>query len=88
MAKRKAKRVTLDALADNPALLRTLAKGEKARLVRQFRRLFDILMRREFSRLERTRQLVEKWILGNSSIRAEKTPRRRLRALAGGKAKA
>jgi hypothetical protein len=81
MAKRKAKRVTLDALADNPELLRTLGKGEKARLVRRFRRLYDILVRREFVRLERTRQLVEDW---NQKAAAEKTPRRRLHALPGG----
>jgi hypothetical protein len=87
MAKRKATRVTLDALADNPNLLRALGKGEKARLVRQFRRLFDILMRRAFARHERTRQLVEEWSTATPPARAEKAPRRRLRALAGGKGK-
>lgn len=86
MAKRKAKPVTLDALAKNPALLRTLGKGERARLARRFRRLFDILVMREFDRLERTRQLVEEWSTGKPPARAEKAPRRRLRALDGGKA--
>lgn len=86
MVKRPAKPVTLDALARNPALLRTLKKGERTRLARRFRRLFDIWVMVEFERLENTRRLVEEWT-HNQAAGADRPPRRRLRALPGGKAK-
>src|SRR4029450_1225938 len=44
MAKRKAKPVTLDAIADDPDLLRTIGTEEIARLRRRFRDLFDIMV--------------------------------------------
>jgi hypothetical protein len=84
MAKRKAKPVTLDAIADNPDLLRTIGTEEIARLRRRFRELFDIMVLQELDRFDRTRQLIEEWNQKNHPAGAVSTPRRRLRALAGG----
>jgi hypothetical protein len=84
MAKRKAKPVTLDAIADDPDLLRTIGTEEIARVRRRFRDLFDIMVMRELDRFERTRRLVEEWRTTNQPARAQKTSRRRLHALPGG----
>jgi hypothetical protein len=83
MAKRKARRVTLDAIAENPDLLDAIGPDEIVRLRRRFRDLFDIMVMRELDRFDRTRRLVEEWRMTNQPARAQNTSRRRLRALPG-----
>lgn len=84
MAKRKARRVTLDAIVENPDLLDAIGHDEIVRLRRRVRDLFDIMVMRELDRFDRTRRLVEEWRMTNQPARAQNTSRRRLHALPGG----
>ena len=83
MAKRKPKRLTLDALARHPELVRTLTRAASARLAHQLRTLFGILIVSEIDACEMIR---EKFGLMPTPA-APLPPRRRLRALPGGKAR-
>jgi hypothetical protein len=84
MATRKANPLTLDAIVDNPDLLRTIGTEEMVRLRRRFRALFDIMVMTELDRFDRTRWLVEEWRRKHQPPGAENTPRRRLHGLPGG----
>ena len=88
MAKRRAPRLTLDALARNPKLVRTLTRAESARLAHQLRILFAILIVSEIDAIEMIRQKFGHWDAMMPTPAPPVQPRRRrLRALPGGKAK-